>query len=159
MKSFSRILVAAACAAVAYGFPIFLLWWWGSSALERRATLANPPRPAEVTARHENWGGRAYGQLYYATIQLVAIDSAAAPVEVAVTEDEYAALQPGQRVSVSTNPATRQVLLSSSRWWSWSHVWWVLVGLFVLGYAVHLTLILVRGPGAAAASSEARQEP
>ena len=114
----NKFLSVAFVGLLYFAFPIFMLCFWGGKAAERRTTLQHPGPLVSVVNTFERYGGRTYGMRYFATVRFET-PTEVEDREVEVTEDERDTLRPGQRVAVSINPATPQILLTSARWWMW----------------------------------------
>jgi hypothetical protein len=136
------IFVASLLFLKALCVPLFFIGWWGYDALQRRRILVEgQTQAATVLRKTSEWGGRAYGTLYYAQVRFTAPhhNSTTAEARIPVTEQQYAQLRPGSQVTIHRHPAVaRPGLLAGSRWWSWTHIGWISFGIFLLGYLIRL---------------------
>jgi|GEM_PF-7002601 len=140
MKRLFSWLLAGVLLAFGLGVPLVLMGWHIHDAWERRATLQGPAHPATVISKRTVWGGRGRGTIYYATVKA----TTAAPAEIEVSDDDYDSLQPGQSVAVNTHPTSHRQLLSTTPWWTWKHLWWIVFGAALTVYFIRIALAQLR---------------
>src|SRR6476661_6669282 len=124
MKRLFSWLLAGVLLAFGLGVPLVLMGWHIHDAWERRATLQGPAHPATVISKRTVWGGRGRGTIYYATVKA----TTAAPAEIEVSDDDYDSLQ----------------LLSTTPWWTWKHLWWIVFGAALTVYFIRIALAQLR---------------